>query len=142
MDTHPFCPPHHALTEPAARLDALLPCCGYLPGAVLSLYFWASALTKLGDGIFGFCFHQRGLCANFPHAMENVGYDPSALGLWHWAVVTAGTWAEIILPLTILIGLFTRLSALSDDWVYRRAIIDRSLWSRACGDAKVYQGLV
>ena len=46
------------------------------------------------------------------HAMENVGYDPSALGLWHWAVVTAGTWAEFILPLTILIGLFTRLSAL------------------------------
>lgn len=44
--------------------------------------------------------------------MENVGYDPSALGLWHWAVVTAGTWAEFILPLTILIGLFTRLSAL------------------------------
>ena len=44
--------------------------------------------------------------------MENVGYDPSALGLWHWAVVTAGTWAEFILPLTILIGLFTRFSAL------------------------------
>ena len=44
--------------------------------------------------------------------MENVGYDPSALGPWHWAVVAAGTWAEFILPLTILIGLLTRLSAL------------------------------
>ena len=44
--------------------------------------------------------------------MENIGYDPSALGLFYCAVVTAGTWAEFILPLTILIGLYTRFSAL------------------------------
>ena len=44
--------------------------------------------------------------------MENVRYDPSALGLWHWAVVTAGAWTEFILPLKIFIGLFKRLSAL------------------------------
>ena len=83
----------NAITEHTARLDALLPLLArFTFGAVLALYFWASALTKLGDGFFGFLF-------------------PSALGLWHWAVVTAGTWAEFILPLTILIGLFTRLSA-------------------------------
>ena len=104
----------NALTEPVARLDALLPLpARFTFGAVLALYFWASALTKLGDGVFGFLFPSAGAYVQiFPHAMEKVGYDPSALGPWHWAVVTAGTWAEFILPLTILIGLFTRLSAL------------------------------
>ena len=104
----------NALTEPAAQLDALLPLLArFTFGAVLALYFWASALTKLGDGIFGFLFPSAGAYVQiFPHAMENVGYDPSALSLWHLAVVTAGTRAEFILPLTILIGLFTRLSAL------------------------------
>ena len=104
----------NALTELATRLDALLPMLArFTFGAVLALYFWASALTKLGDGFFGFLFPSAGAYVQiFPHAMENVGYDPSALGLWHWAVVIAGTWAEFILPLTILIGLFTRLSAL------------------------------
>lgn len=104
----------NAITEPAARLDALLPLLArFTLGAVLALYFWASAVTKLGDGFFGFLLPSAGAYVQiFPHAMENVGYDPSALGLWYWAVVTAGTWAEFILPLTILIGLFTRFSAL------------------------------
>ena len=104
----------NALTELAARLDALLPLLArFTFGAVPALYFWASALTKLGDGFFGFLFPSAGSYVQiFPHAMENIGYDPSALGLFHWAVVTAGTWAEFILPLTILIGLYTRLSAL------------------------------
>ena len=103
----------NAITEHTARLDALLPLLArFTFGAVLALYFWASALTKLGDGFFGFLFPSAGAYVQiFSHAMENVGYDQSALGLWHWAVVTAGTWAEFILPLTILIGLFTRLSA-------------------------------
>jgi putative oxidoreductase len=104
----------NALTELAARLDALSPLLArFTFGAVPALYFWASALTKLGDGFFGFLFPSAGAYVQiFPHAMENIGYDPSALGLFHWAVVTAGTWAEFILPLTILIGLYTRLSAL------------------------------
>ena len=104
----------NALTELAARLDALLPLLArFTFGAVPDLYFWVSALTKLGDGFFGFLFPSAGAYVQiFLNAMENIGYDPSALGLFHWAVVTAGTWAEFILPLTILIGLFTRLSAL------------------------------
>ena len=104
----------NALTELAARLDALLPLLArFTFGAVPALYFWASALTKLGDGFFGFLFPSAGAYVQiFPHAMENIGYDPSALGLFHWAVVAAGTWAEFIPPLTILIGLYTRLSAL------------------------------
>ena len=104
----------NTITQPAARLDAILPVLArFTFGAVLALYFWASALTKLGEGLLGFLFPSAGAYVQiFPHAMENVVYDPSALGLWHWAVVSFGTWAEFILPLTILIGLFTRPSAL------------------------------
>lgn len=81
--------------------------------ATLVGYFWASALTKLGDGIFGFLRPALGAYAQiFPHAFEAVGYDLSKLGLFHWAVATAGMWAEFILPLLIVLGLLTRPAAL------------------------------
>lgn len=81
--------------------------------AVLAMYFWASGLTKLGEGLFGFLSPSLGAYAQiFPRAMEAVGYDVSQLGLWHWAVVTAGTLAEFALPALIVLGLATRLAAL------------------------------
>ena len=80
--------------------------------AVLLVYFWGSALTKLGDGQLGLFRPSSGAYVQiFPKAMEAVGYDTSALGLWHWAVVVAGTSAEFLLPALLLIGLFTRLAA-------------------------------
>lgn len=79
---------------------------------VLLAYFWASALTKVGDGIFGFLRPSLGAYAQiFPRQMEAVGYDVSQLGSFQWLVVTAGTLAEFVLPLLIVIGLFTRLAA-------------------------------
>ncbi len=80
---------------------------------VLLVYFWNSALTKVGDGIFGIFKPSLGAYAQiFPRQMEAVGYDVSQLGMFHWLVVTAGTWAEFILPLLIVIGLLTRLASL------------------------------
>jgi len=80
--------------------------------AVLLMYFWNSGLTKLGDGIFGFLAPSSGAYVQiFPRAMEAAGYDTSQLSLFHWAVVTAGTLAEFILPLLIVIGFLTRLAA-------------------------------
>lgn len=80
---------------------------------VLWGYFWTSALTKVGDGPLGLLFPSAGGYVQiFPRAMEAVGYDASKLGLWHWAVVVAGTWAELLLPLLIVAGLFTRLASL------------------------------
>ena len=38
--------------------------------------------------------------------------DVSQFGMFHTLVVLAGTWAEFILPLLIVVGLLTRLSAL------------------------------
>ena len=68
---------------------------------------------KVGDGILGIVKPSLGAYAQiFPRQMEAVGFDVSQLGTFHWAVVTAGTLAEFLLPLLILIGLFTRLAAL------------------------------
>ena len=80
---------------------------------VLFSYYWASAETKLGDGILGIVQPSMGAYAQiFPKAMEAAGYDVSQLGFFHWLVVVSGTWAEFILPVLIVIGLLTRLAAL------------------------------
>ena len=81
--------------------------------AVLLLYFWQAGTTKLGDGIFGVFQPSLGAYAQiFPRQMEAVGFDVSQMGLWQWAVVVSGTIAEFVLPLLVVIGLFTRLAAL------------------------------
>ena len=80
---------------------------------VLLVYFWNSAMTKVGDGLFGIFRPSLGAYAQiFPRKMEAVGFDVSQLGTFHWMVVFAGTVAEFVLPLLILIGLLTRLAAL------------------------------
>ena len=96
------------------RADWILPVLArFLFATSLLGYFWAAGLTKLGDGFFGFLSPSSGAYAQiFPKAFEAVGYDSSQLGLYHWAVVVAGTWAEFILPALIVLGLFTRAAAL------------------------------
>lgn len=77
--------------------------------AVLASYFWSSALTKL-DGPFT---PSLGAYAQiYPRAMEAVGYDPSQMSAFQTLVVLGGSWAELILPALILLGLATRLAAL------------------------------
>lgn len=81
--------------------------------ATLLVYFWNSGLTKLGDGFGGLFSPSLGAYAQiFPKAMEAAGYDVSQLGVFHWAVVMAGTYAEFLLPLLLVLGLFTRLAAI------------------------------
>lgn len=81
--------------------------------AVLLPYYWASGLTKLGDGLLGVFRPSIGAYAQiFPRAMESAGYDTGQLTILHTLVVLVGTWAELILPLLILLGLATRLAAL------------------------------
>jgi len=44
--------------------------------------------------------------------LDAAGYDPSAIPFFPWhLIVIAGTWAEILLPIMILLGLFTRVAA-------------------------------
>lgn len=81
--------------------------------AVLLVYYVHSAILKTGDGIFGIFQPTSGAYVQiFPRAMEAVGYDSGALGVFHWAVVTAGTVAEYLLPILIVVGLFTRLASI------------------------------
>lgn len=78
--------------------------------ATLLIYFWNSAGTKWAGTPFSPDIGGYGQI--FPRVLEAVGYDVSQMTLFHWAVVVAGTLAEYILPLLIVIGLFTRLAAL------------------------------
>lgn len=91
------------------QADWLLPTAARLVfAAVLFSYFWSSAQTKL-DGVLT---PSIGAYAQiFPKAFEAVGYDPAQMGLWQWLVVLAGSWAEFVLPVLIVLGLLTRLAA-------------------------------
>jgi putative oxidoreductase len=97
-----------------SRLESLAP--ALLPtlarlvfAAVLLRYFLNSAFTKL-DGLFTPTLNAYAQI--FPRAMEAAGYDPSQLSAFPSLVVILGAYAEILLPLLIILGLFTRLAAL------------------------------
>jgi len=94
-----------------ASSDVVLPTLArFVFAATLLFYFWNSAGTKWEGTPFSPSL--GGYAQIFPKAMEAAGYDASQLGIFHWAVVTAGTFAEYILPLLIVIGLLTRFAAL------------------------------
>lgn len=81
--------------------------------ATLLVYYWSSALTKLGDGPLGLLRPSAGAYAQiFPRQLEAAGYDTGRLSLLHDLIVTLGTWAEFLLPALIVAGLATRLAAL------------------------------
>ena len=75
----------------------------------LLMCFWASAGTKL-NGLFTLDFGAYAQI--FPKKFEQLGYDPSQFGALDRLIILAGTYAEYVLPLLIVIGLFTRLAAL------------------------------
>ena len=105
---------HDRAFAPLTRAQWLLPSLARLVFAgVLLAYFWASGLTKLGPGLLGLIQPSVGAYAQiFPRAIEAAGYDITQLTLWHRLVVLAGTWAEFLLPMMIVLGLMTRLAAL------------------------------
>lgn len=81
--------------------------------AILFFYYWNSGLTKLGDGLFGIFSPSTGAYAQiWPRVLEAVSYNTSELSLFHWLVVFAGTVAEFVLPVLIVVGLLTRLASL------------------------------
>ena len=105
---------YFAVTDRLARADWLLSTLArFLVAAILLVYYLNSGLTKLGDGLAGLLMPSAGAYAQiFPKAFEAAGYDSDALSVFHQIVVIAGTWAEFILPVAIVLGLFTRLAAL------------------------------
>lgn len=107
---------HNAVFDRLDRLAGawLLPSLSRLVFAgVLLMYFWASALTKVGDGLLGIFRPSAGAYVQmFPKAMEAVSYDISQLGFSYYLIALFGTWAEFVLPLMIVLGLLTRLASI------------------------------
>jgi len=98
-------------TDRLASFDGLLPTLARLIfGGVLAGYFWASALTKF-DG-FPFGLSTGAFAQIYPRQIEALGYDASQIGTIAYLVVLAGSYAELILPALIVLGLFTRPAAL------------------------------
>lgn len=82
--------------------------------AVLWGYFLSSANTKVGEGFLGFfsiapgAYYQIAL-----PAVEAAGGDVSQVSFLPWGlIVTLGTYAEFILPVLIIAGLFARVASL------------------------------
>jgi putative oxidoreductase len=81
--------------------------------AVLLVYYLNSAATKVGEGIAGFfSIGDNAYFQILPSVVEAYGYDASQVPFYWDLVVVAGTYAEFLLPLLIVLGLFTRLAAL------------------------------
>lgn len=93
----------------AVALNALPLLARFTFAAVLLRYFWTSALTKLERPLTP---SFNAYAQIFPRKMEAAGYDISGFGAFEWGVVMAGTYAEFLLPLLIVLGLATRLAAL------------------------------
>lgn len=95
---------------------------GWFPGllarltfaSVLFLYFINSAKTKVGDGVAGLLQVQDNAYFQIlPKVIEQYGYDASQVPAfpYQW-IVYAGTYSEFILPVLIVVGLFTRIAAI------------------------------
>ena len=81
--------------------------------ATLFVFFWNSALTKLGDGFSGLWTPSLNAYAQvLPKKFEASGYDISAMGAVDQLIVVMGTWGEFALPILIVLGMFTRLASL------------------------------
>lgn len=82
--------------------------------AVLMVYYLNSATTKVGEGIAGFfSVDDAAYFQMLPKVVEQFDYDASQIPLVPYQlIVYAGTYAEFILPLLIVAGLFTRIAAI------------------------------
>ena len=82
--------------------------------SVLLGYFLNSAMTKVGSGFPDFLVPGTGAYVQIlPTLTKSVGYDTDKIGFFPWGlIVHMGTYAEFVLPLLVVVGLFTRLAAL------------------------------
>jgi putative oxidoreductase len=82
--------------------------------SVLFAYYFTSFKTKIGEGFLGFLTVADGAYFQIvPGVVEAAGYDVSKIPVFPFGIIVhAGTWAEFVLPVLIVIGLFTRIAAL------------------------------
>ena len=97
----------NASTEP--WLTGLL--ARFVFAATLFVYFFNSALTKFDA--FPFSISDSAYFQILPPVVEAAGYDTTQIAFIPWGlIVLLGSYGEIILPILLVIGLFTRLAAL------------------------------
>ena len=79
------------------------------------MFFINSGLTKVGAGPLGFLSPSVGAYAQIlPELMQSVGYSVSKISFIPYGlIVLLGTWTEFILPVLIVLGLFTRAASLA-----------------------------
>ena len=93
------------------RLDWLVPTLARLTFLmVLFFYFWNSAMLKVDGSIFSPSAGAFGQI--FPKAAEAVVWDVTQMTFFQRLVILAGTIAEFVLPVLIILGLLTRLAAI------------------------------
>lgn len=82
--------------------------------AVLLQFFLNSAMTKIGGNFLNIFTPTAGAYAQmFPKLMEQVSYDTSQIAYFPYGlIVLVGTLGEFILPVLVVLGLFTRAASL------------------------------
>lgn len=82
--------------------------------AVLLIYYLNSASTKVGNGIAGFfSIGDNAYFQILPSVVEAYDYDAAQVPFFPYdLIVFAGTYAEFVLPIVIVLGLLTRLASL------------------------------
>ncbi len=79
--------------------------------ATLFVYFFNSALTKFEGGPFS--ISDSAYFQIIPTVVEAAGFDTSQVAFLPWGlIVLLGSYGEVILPILIVIGLFTRIAAI------------------------------
>lgn len=98
------------------RLDSWFP--GLLArlvfAAVLLVYFLNSSSKKFGHGFPGlFTVSDNAYFQILPTVVEHYSYDASQIPFFPYHIIVyLGAYAELLLPILIVLGLFTRLAAL------------------------------
>ncbi|MEM1399343.1 MAG: DoxX family protein [Pseudomonadota bacterium] len=78
--------------------------------AVLFMYFFNSALTKFDGSPFAIA--DAAYFQIVPPIVEAAGYDASQVAFFPWGLmVYGGSYGEVILPILVVIGLWTRIAA-------------------------------
>ena len=106
------------------RNDWLVPTLARLVFAcVLFFYFWNSAVLKIDGFIFSPSAGAFGQI--FPKAAEAALYDVTKLTGLQRIVILLGTLSEFILPVLIVIGLFTRFAAMGMiGFIFVQTVVD------------------
>jgi len=82
--------------------------------SLLLLYYLNSAWNKLGDGLLGFLHPSVGAYASIiPPVFDSYGNTVEAVPFFPWdLIVIVGTLGELVLPILVVIGLFSRIAAI------------------------------